>query len=199
MANKFGEYLKQRRKELGYTMKEVAVLVDCHYSLISAYELGKRRPSLRILKRVADLFELSYLELLKMRDDLKENNEFESATYTKMLLAVTESQNRKFKEALHTIRMLATREDSREEIKTLATEVLIAHDPENQVQCFPCHTDVMFRYFGQTKTYDANLVSKKYLKQYQKEYNPIISCSKCAREVYYEKQDDGTWEEYVVK
>ncbi len=198
MGNKFGEYLKQRRKELGYTMKDVGRLVDCHYSLISAYELGKRRPSLRVLKKIADLFELSYLELLKMRDNLKEKDEYESATYNKMLLAVTESQNKKFKEALHTIRMLATREDSMEEIKTLATEVLIAHDPENQVQCFPCHTDVMFRYFGQTKSYNGNTVSKKYLKQYEKEDCPIISCSKCAREVYYKKQEDGTWEEFVV-
>jgi hypothetical protein len=156
--------------------------------------VGKRQPSLRVLKRLAKFYDLSYLELLKMRDN---KGEFESE-YPKMLLAVTESQNKKFKEVLHTILMLASRGDSLEEIKLIATEVLIATDPEVQTQCFPCHADVMYRYFGQTATYSKNEVSRKYLKQYQVDDCPIITCSKCAREVYYEKQIDVAWEEYIL-
>ena len=47
----FGQWLKQKRKELGITHKELAYAARCSIATIEKLESGQRKPS----KQVADL------------------------------------------------------------------------------------------------------------------------------------------------
>ncbi len=61
--------LKQKRLELGMTLKEVALQLgvngkNCAHS-VYMYETGERRPSIERLKKYAQLFNCTVDELLK--------------------------------------------------------------------------------------------------------------------------------------
>jgi len=47
------ERMRERRKELGYKIQNVAYLAECDHSNLSRIELGKRSPTADILGRVA--------------------------------------------------------------------------------------------------------------------------------------------------
>lgn len=120
MVNTFGEFLKKTRKQHGLTISDVGAKIECHPSLISAYEIGKRNPSLRILKKLAPLYDVPYLKLLKM----KEKNEGDATFIAQKQLAAAKRQIKKYEETLKTIRKLATSSGTREEIKKIATLAL---------------------------------------------------------------------------
>lgn len=111
--------LRQKRRENGWTNKEVGEIVGAHHSLISAYETGKRRPTLKFLKRLAELYDVPYLELLAMREEQKESSEYKG----QKRLYAAEKKNEKYEEALHDIRNLA-KEGNTLEIRKIATEAL---------------------------------------------------------------------------
>ncbi|MBE5757050.1 MAG: helix-turn-helix transcriptional regulator [Clostridiales bacterium] len=57
--------LKELRKEMGLTQKEVAVELNITYQSYQAYELGLTIPTLQNFIKLAKLFEVPYEELLQ--------------------------------------------------------------------------------------------------------------------------------------
>ena len=58
-----GRYLKTIREQLGYSIYDVNKLCDISPSYLSLMENGKRRPSAIILKKLAPIYNLDYLDL----------------------------------------------------------------------------------------------------------------------------------------
>lgn len=65
-GNNLGERLKARRKEMGLTLTELSELSGVHYSYLGRIERGKRFPSARILRMMAQPMGFGDMELLKM-------------------------------------------------------------------------------------------------------------------------------------
>lgn len=62
-TEELGEYLKQCRKLKGYSTYEVNKLCDISPSYLSLVENGKRKPSAIILKTLAPIYGLNYIDL----------------------------------------------------------------------------------------------------------------------------------------
>lgn len=58
-----GQYLKIIREQLGYSVYDVNKLCDISPSYLSLLENGKRKPSAIILKKLAPIYNLDYLDL----------------------------------------------------------------------------------------------------------------------------------------
>lgn len=58
-----GNYLKTIRENLGYSTHDVNKLCDISQSYLSLMENGKRKPSAIILKKLAPIYNLDYLDL----------------------------------------------------------------------------------------------------------------------------------------
>lgn len=64
LSNKeLGQYLKTIREELGYSIYDVNKLCDISPSYLSLMENGKRRPSAIILKKLAPIYNIDYINL----------------------------------------------------------------------------------------------------------------------------------------
>lgn len=59
MSDKIGNRIKQLRQKADMTQSELARSLNVSSALISAYELGERKPSLKILTQLADFFHVS--------------------------------------------------------------------------------------------------------------------------------------------
>jgi transcriptional regulator with XRE-family HTH domain len=62
---RLGNRVRAMRKERGWTQVEMAEMLGIDRSYLSEIETGKKDPSLRVLKTIADGFELSLSQLLK--------------------------------------------------------------------------------------------------------------------------------------
>lgn len=76
-----GKYLRTVRESLGYSTYDVNKLCDISPSYLSLMETGKRKPSAIILKKLAPIYCLDYLDLYEkagyidlIDDELKSNN-----------------------------------------------------------------------------------------------------------------------------
>ena len=58
-----GEIIREKRKERGWTLEELAEKISMDFSSVGAYELNKRTPPLFIMCDLADIFECSLDEL----------------------------------------------------------------------------------------------------------------------------------------
>ena len=66
LSNKeLGKYLRDIREQLGYSIYDVNKLCDISPSYLSLMENGKRKPSAIILKKIAPIYSLNYLDLYK--------------------------------------------------------------------------------------------------------------------------------------
>ena len=63
-TNKLGEYLKARREALGLTQRELAAKFGVEPSHVGFIENGQRKPSLKLIARIADVLGLNRQELL---------------------------------------------------------------------------------------------------------------------------------------
>ncbi len=64
LSNKeLGKYLRDIREQLGYSIYDVNKLCDISPSYLSLMENGKRKPSAIILKKIAPIYSLNYLDL----------------------------------------------------------------------------------------------------------------------------------------
>lgn len=54
----FGQWLKYRRRVLGWTQKELALHISCSISTVRKMESDSRHPSAQIVDRLAELFEI---------------------------------------------------------------------------------------------------------------------------------------------
>lgn len=67
---RFGEKLRTLRKQRKITLKELAnELGYSSYTYINAIELGQKQPSLELVVKITELFEVSFDQLLN--DDLE--------------------------------------------------------------------------------------------------------------------------------
>lgn len=62
--NKLGEFLKTRREALGLTQRALAQKLGVEASHVAFIESGRRKPSLKLVARVADTLGLDRQELL---------------------------------------------------------------------------------------------------------------------------------------
>src|SRR5215207_3266984 len=58
VATTFGEWLRARRKEFGYTQEELADMVGCSPATIRKIESGDRRPSRQMAELLAEYLEV---------------------------------------------------------------------------------------------------------------------------------------------
>lgn len=67
---KFGQKLRYLRKQRGYTLRQLAPMLDVHFSQLNNIEHGTRRPSADLILKVAKIFEVSTDQLMKDDVDL---------------------------------------------------------------------------------------------------------------------------------
>ena len=61
---KTGEIIKQKRQSFGWTQKKLAERLEMFQTDICAMENGRKKPSFRIVKRMAEVFDCEVSELL---------------------------------------------------------------------------------------------------------------------------------------
>ena len=69
--------LKFLRKRHGYTQSQVALLLEINRSTYAYYELGETQPSLLILARLAQLYDVTTDYLLGIQPEEKQPTPFE--------------------------------------------------------------------------------------------------------------------------
>lgn len=79
-----GEVIKARRHELKYTQIRLAELVGTAQSYIAEIENGKSKPSLPMLKRIADALQIDLDRLLAEATEIK--NDFYLLDYEKEII-----------------------------------------------------------------------------------------------------------------
>ena len=68
---KIGKYIAGKRKSLGMTQKQLADKLDLVKGTISAYEQGKKYPSIEVLIKLCNVFQISADYLLGLSDDMQ--------------------------------------------------------------------------------------------------------------------------------
>jgi len=68
----FGEKLKSVRKTKGWSQEELAEKLFVSRQSVSKWENGQNYPSIEVIIKLSDLFEVSIDELLRTDEDLKE-------------------------------------------------------------------------------------------------------------------------------
>lgn len=90
LSNKeLGQYLRSVRESLGYSTYDVNKLCDISQSYLSLMENGKRKPSAIILKKLAPIYSLDYLDL------------YEKAGYIDLIEDEKKSKRNNFRYASH--------------------------------------------------------------------------------------------------
>jgi len=69
LLENIGDKLKELRKEKGESLEEVAKFIGSSKSLLSKYERGASEPGLRVLKKLADHFNVSLDYLFGFTND----------------------------------------------------------------------------------------------------------------------------------
>lgn len=90
MINNLGEHIKTLRTERSLQQKEVAVEVGIDQSNYSKIENGKREPSVTVLKKLADLFEVSVDYIIEPNDDLPKEVIIEDKTLNEKLRLISQ-------------------------------------------------------------------------------------------------------------
>ena len=63
-TNEIGKRIKKIRKDKGITQQQLADYIDVDRTTLSHYESGVRLPSIYILWKIADIFDVSIDELI---------------------------------------------------------------------------------------------------------------------------------------
>ncbi len=67
---KFGQKFHYLRKQRGFTLRQLAKILDVHYAHLNNIEHGMRSPSTDLVLKVAEVFEVSTDQLMKDDVDL---------------------------------------------------------------------------------------------------------------------------------
>ncbi len=80
-----GKYLRNIRESLGYSTYDVNKLCDISPSYLSLFETGKRKPSAVVLKKLAPIYNLDYIDLYEKAGylDLAEKERLENKSTSK--------------------------------------------------------------------------------------------------------------------
>lgn len=79
MERKLGDYLHALRISRGKTLRTAAKEMNMSAMYLSEIESGKKIPSGKMLKNIADFYQESYIKLASMGNDSVENNHPTSA------------------------------------------------------------------------------------------------------------------------
>ena len=71
---KLGRYIASKRKELGYTQKEISNLLNVGEKTVSKWERGINAPDISILKKLSDVLNVNVVSLLSA-EDIEESKE----------------------------------------------------------------------------------------------------------------------------
>lgn len=89
--------LKEIRIGSGYTQKEIADILHCSTVVYSRYETGARQPSIDVIIRLADFFDVTTDELLGVNGKVNsQNNSYE----TELLNAARKADTRAVLDAI---------------------------------------------------------------------------------------------------
>lgn len=69
---KFGDKLCYLRKQRGLTLRELAETLDIHYTHLNKIENGQKKPSIELVLKISNWFEVTTDQLL--RDELDLDN-----------------------------------------------------------------------------------------------------------------------------
>ena len=97
--DKIGLFIKEKRKELNLTQKELASLLSITDKAISKWERGLGFPDVSLLEDLSNALNISILELIKgekINDDIK----IETENYVKETLSITNQENTRKKKIL---------------------------------------------------------------------------------------------------
>lgn len=65
MMKRLGDKLRTLREQRGLTLRELAELLDVHYTHLNKIELGLKRPSTDVVLKISYLFNVTTDELMK--------------------------------------------------------------------------------------------------------------------------------------
>ncbi|MGJ4063502.1 helix-turn-helix domain-containing protein [Limosilactobacillus mucosae] len=68
------ERIKEYRKQRHYTQKELATLINVKPTTVSGWELGRNTPSIEMLKKLADILNVSFDELAGVESNSYSSN-----------------------------------------------------------------------------------------------------------------------------
>lgn len=90
------------RKRSGYTQKQVADLLGLDRSTYSYYELGKIKPDIATIMKLANIFGVHYTEILEsegsssLADSFSERNIFDKSSVEKLCFERVTQEEKKF-------------------------------------------------------------------------------------------------------
>lgn len=67
----FGERLREAREKNGMSQRDVAAVMECSYATIGNYETGKTYPTKEFTEKIADLYGVTYEDLMKAGPEAK--------------------------------------------------------------------------------------------------------------------------------
>lgn len=97
MNQTLGDRIKQLRVNRNLNQTDLAKLIGCTSSIISAYELNERKPSIKILIKISTYFNVSTDYLLGLNQNTRDPNIID-------LSALTESQRTAIKQLIESIK-----------------------------------------------------------------------------------------------
>lgn len=74
MSNNIGYRISELRKQAGMSQFQLAKVLDIAASTLGMYETGKREPSLKVMQRIADYFNVTTDYLLGRPEKKKEKD-----------------------------------------------------------------------------------------------------------------------------
>lgn len=74
MSNNIGYRISELRKQAGMSQFQLAKVLDIAASTLGMYETGKREPSLKVMQRIADYFNVTTDYLLGRPEEKKEKD-----------------------------------------------------------------------------------------------------------------------------
>ncbi len=103
LERKLGDYLHTLRISKGKTLRTAAKEMDMSAMYLSEIESGKKIPSGHMLRKVADYYQESYIELATLGNKSEESNKTSAASVARMVEGLSEENIKKVFEYIQNI------------------------------------------------------------------------------------------------
>lgn len=110
-AQKFGEFIQSRRKELGLTQAELAERLNVTAKAVSRWERGVGFPDINLLEPLANMLELTLVELMQSKKAEKETlstESVESIVIDTLDVAHKKNTEEKLKQKMYAVAVIAS-------------------------------------------------------------------------------------------
>lgn len=95
LERKLGDYIHALRISRGMTLRSAAKGMDMSAMYLSEIESGKKIPSGKMLKKIADYYQESYIKLANLGNNSRENNPASAASVARMVEGLSEENIKK--------------------------------------------------------------------------------------------------------